>query len=325
MNINAIRIHETGGPEVMKLEQVDLPDPGPGEVRIRHSAIGINFIDTYHRSGLYPVPLPSGIGLEAAGTVEAVGNGVTTLKDGDRVAYGTGPLGAYADAINAPAARLAKVPDDVSDEHAAALMLKGMTVRYLFKETFKLNKGDTCLFHAAAGGVGLIACQWAKDLGVTLIGTAGSDEKCALATAHGAAHAINYRTENIVERVKEITGGQGVPVVYDGVGKDTFMASLDCLRPRGLLVSFGNASGPVEAFDLGILSAKGSLYVTRPTLFHYAATPEDFAASAADVFDVVARGAVKIDINQRYRLADAVQAHKDLEGRKTTGASVLSP
>jgi len=323
--IKAIRIHETGGPDVMKLEEIELPAPGKGEVRIRHKAIGVNFIDTYHRTGLYPLPLPVGLGLEAAGIVEEVGDGVTNLKEGDRVAYGAGPLGAYAEAINAPASRIAKVPGGVTDEQAASLMLKGMTVRYLFKETYPLKKGDTVLFHAAAGGVGLIACQWAKDMGVTLIGTAGSDEKCALAKSHGAAHVINYSKEDVAARVKEITGGKGAPVVYDGVGKDTFEISLDCLSRRGLLATFGNASGPVTGVNLGILTQKGSVYVTRPSMMDYLVTDEELAATTADVFDAVARGAIKIDVNQRYALKDAVQAHKDLEGRKTTGASVLLP
>ncbi|MEP3074343.1 quinone oxidoreductase [Maricaulis sp.] len=325
MSIQAIRIHETGGPDVMRLDTVDLAEPGPGQVRVRHTAIGVNFIDTYHRSGLYPLPLPSGIGLEAAGIVEAVGDGVTKLKDGDRVAYGSGPIGAYSQAHILPAGRVARIPDGVSDEQAAALMLKGMTVRYLFKDTYALKAGDTILFHAAAGGVGQIACQWAADMGVTLIGTAGSDEKCEIARQRGAAHVINYSRENVVERVREITEGRGVPVVYDGVGKDTFEMSLDCLAPRGLLATFGNASGPVTGVNLGILTQKGSLYVTRPSLMHYVASDEDLAANTADVFDAVARGAISIDINQRYALADAQKAHQDLEGRRTTGASVLVP
>lgn len=325
MTTRAIRIHETGAPDVMKLERIELPDPGPGEVRIRHTAIGVNFIDTYHRSGLYPLPLPSGIGLEAAGIVEAVGQDVAALSEGDRVAYGSGPPGAYAEAANIPAGRVAKIPDGVSDEQAAALMLKGMTVRYLLKETYTVKPGDTILFHAAAGGVGQLACQWARDLGVELIGTAGSDEKCEIALARGAAHAINYSREDVVARVREITGGKGVPVVYDGVGKDTFEISLDCLVPRGLLVSFGNASGPVTGVNLGILTQKGSLYLTRPSLNHYVATDEALAANTADVFDAVLRGAISVPINQHYALADAVLAHEDLENRRTTGASILLP
>lgn len=323
--IKAIRIHETGGPEVMKLEEIDLPDPGPGQARVRHTAIGLNFIDTYHRSGLYPVPLPSGLGLEAAGIVEAVGDGVSEVEVGDRVAYGSGPLGAYSQAQNCYAAGLIKLPDTIKDDEAAALMMKGLTVRYLFKETYKLKAGDTALFHAAAGGVGLVACQWAKEMGVTLIGTVGSDEKAELARAHGCDHIINYATENVVERVMDITNGAKVPVVFDGVGKDTFEISLDCLAPRGLLASFGNASGPVTGVDLGILAAKGSLYVTRPTMVHYMLTPEQVAEATADLFDVVARGAVKVDINQRYDLADAAQSHIDLQSRKTTGATILQP
>lgn len=323
--VKAIRIHETGGPEVLKLETVELPAPGPGQARVRHTAIGLNYIDTYHRSGLYPVPMPSGIGLEAAGIVEAIGEGVSEVKVGDRVAYGSGPLGAYAEAQNCFAAGLIKLPDTIKDDEAAALMMKGLTTRYLFKETFKVQKGDTVLFHAAAGGVGLVACQWAKHLGVNLIGTAGSDEKCALAKSHGAAHVINYRTENVVERVMEITDGKKVPVVYDGVGKDTFIMSLDCLQPRGLLASFGNASGAVTGVDLGILAAKGSLYVTRPTMVHYMMTPAERTAATTDLFDVVASGAVKVDINQRYALADAAQAHRDIEARATTGATIIEP
>ena len=321
----AIRISHTGGPEVMTLRSVDLPDPGPSEVRIRHTAIGVNFIDTYHRSGLYPVPLPSGIGLEAAGIIETVGQGVTHLRAGDRVAYGNGPLGAYAEAVNAPAHRVTAIPDTVSDEQAAALMLKGMTVRYLFKDTYPLKSGDTVLFHAAAGGVGQIACQWARDLGVTLIATAGSDEKCAIAQELGAAHVINYSTEDVVARVRDITSGTGVQVVYDGVGKATFAMSLDCLASRGLMVSFGNASGPVTGVDLGLLTQKGSIYITRPSLMHYVASNEDLAANTADVFDALARGAISTSINQRYALNEAVKAHEDLEARRTTGASILIP
>ncbi len=323
--IKAIRIHKTGAPDVMKLEDVDLPDPAPGFARVKHTAIGLNFIDTYHRSGLYPVPLPSGIGLEAAGVVEAVGEDVTAVKVGDRVAYGSGPLGAYAQAQNCYAAGLIKLPDTIHDDEAAALMMKGLTVRYLFKQTYKLKKGDTALFHAAAGGVGLIACQWAKDLGVTLIGTVGSEEKAALARRHGCAHVINYTTENVVERVMEITDGKKVPVVYDGVGKDTFEMSLDCLQPRGLLASFGNASGPVTDVDLSILAAKGSLYLTRPTMLHYMMTPQEVSAATTDLFDTVARGAVKVDINQRYALGDVAKAHTDLEARRTTGATIIEP
>ncbi|MGV8997621.1 MAG: quinone oxidoreductase family protein [Parvibaculaceae bacterium] len=323
--MKAIRIATQGGPDVMKLEDVELAPPAAHEITIRHKAIGINYIDTYHRSGLYPLKLPSGLGMEAAGVVEAVGSGVTNFKVGDRAAYGSGPIGAYAEANNVGAARAVKLPDGVTYEVAAAMMLKGMTAQFLLRQTFVVKPGDTILYHAAAGGVGLIATQWAKHLGATVIGTVGSDEKAKIASAHGCDHVINYRTENVPERVKEITGGKKLPVVYDGVGKDTFMMSLDCLAPRGLLVSFGNASGPVTGVDLGILAAKGSLYVTRPTMFHYAITDADFQAVAKDLFDVVASGAVKIEIGQRYALADAVQAHRDLEARKTTGATVLIP
>jgi NADPH2:quinone reductase len=323
--MKAIRIEKTGGPEVMQLVDVDLPPPGPGEVRIRQTAIGLNFIDTYHRSGLYPVPLPSGIGLEAAGVVEETGEGVTQLKSGDRVAYGNGPIGAYAQARNVPANRVSKLPDEISDETAAAMMLKGMTVRYLLRETYKVAAGDTILLHAAAGGIGLIACQWAKALGATVIGTAGSEDKAELARAHGADHVILYKTEDVPARVREITGGKKVPVVYDGVGKDTLMASLDSLRPRGLLVSFGNASGPVDKFDVGLLAAKGSLYITRPTLGTYVAEEAALQANAADLFDVVRTGKVKIEVNQRYPLSEVVNAHRDLAARKTTGSTILVP
>ena len=323
--MKAIRFYTTGGPDVLKYEDVDVPAPGKGEVRIRHSAIGLNYIDTYHRSGLYPLALPSGIGLEAAGVVEAVGEGVTNLNKGDRVAYGAGPIGAYAQVRNSPANRVSKLPDAIADETAAAMMLKGMTVRYLLRETYVVKSGDTVLFHAAAGGVGLIAGQWLKALGATAIGTVGSEEKAELARAHGYAHVINYSNEDVAKRVRELTGGKGVPVVYDGVGQATMAASLDSLQPRGLLVSFGNASGPVRDFDLGILSAKGSLYLTRPTLMTYTASDEALQANAADLFDMVASGKVKIEVNQRYGLADAAQAHRDLEARKTTGSTILIP
>ncbi|KAB7738498.1 NADPH:quinone reductase [Parvibaculum sedimenti] len=323
MKTKAIRIHQHGGPEVLQFEEIDLADLRPGEIRVRNKAVGLNFIETYFRSGLYPVPLPFTLGSEAAGVVDAVGEGVTNVKVGDRIAYNSG--GAYAELTNVPAARALPLPAGVSDDAAACLLLKGSTAEYLLRRTFRVEAGQTILWHAAAGGVGLIATQWAKHLGCTVIGTVGSDDKIAIAKAHGCDHVINYRTENTVERVKEITGGKKVPVVYDGVGKDTFMTSLDCLSPRGLLVSFGNASGPVTGVDLGILAAKGSLYVTRPTLATYAASPKDYAEIGAEVFDVVAKGAVKIEINQRYKLADAAQAHRDLEARKTTGATVLVP
>jgi NADPH2:quinone reductase len=325
MKIKAIQIDAHGGPETLQFRDVELGAPKPGEITIRHKAIGINYIDTYHRSGLYPVKLPSGLGMEAAGIVEAVGEGVTNFKIGDRAAYGSGPIGAYAEANNVGAARAVKIPDGVSDEAAAAMMLKGMTAQFLLRQTFVVKPGDTILWHAAAGGVGLIATQWAKHLGATVIGTVGSDDKIAIAKAHGCDHVINYRTDDVPARVAEITKGKKLPVVYDGVGKDTFVMSLDCLAPRGLLASFGNASGPVTDVNLGILAAKGSLYVTRPTMFHYALTDADFQAVAKDLFDVVASGGVKIEIGQSYKLADAAQAHRDLEARKTTGATVLIP
>jgi NADPH:quinone reductase len=321
----AVRFEKVGGPEVMHLVDIDVPKPAASEVRVRHTAIGLNYIDTYHRSGLYPVSMPSGLGLEAAGVVEDVGQGVTSLKVGDRIAYGSGPIGAYSEVNNVPAAKLIKIPDAISNETAAGMMLKGMTARYLLRATYKVKAGETILMHAAAGGVGLILCQWAKALGVKVIGTTGSDTKIDIAKAHGCAHVINSSKEDIVARVKEITGGKGVPVVYDGVGQATFMTSLDCLSPRGLLVSFGNASGPIKSFDPAILAAKGSLYITRPTLFSYTSTESDLAETAADLIDVVKSGAVKIPINQRYKLADVVQAHRDLEARKTTGTTVLIP
>jgi NADPH2:quinone reductase len=293
-------------------------------VQIRQTAIGLNYIDTYHRSGLYPVPLPSGIGLEGAGEVVTVGPDVTALKAGDRVAYGVGPLGAYAEVRNFPASRASRIPAGITDEQAAAIMLKGMTARYLIKETYRVKSGDTILMHAAAGGVGLILCQWAKALGATVIGTCSPD-KMALARAHGCDHVIDYRSEDVAKRVREITGGAGVPVVYDGVGQATLMASLDSLKPRGLLASFGNASGPIKALDLGLLSARGSLYVTRPTLMTYVAADADLQATAADLFEAVSSGKVKVEINQRYPLMDAAQAHRDLEGRATTGSTLLLP
>lgn len=321
----AIRFHQTGGPDVLKFEDINVGEPGPGEARVRHMACGLNFIDVYQRSGLYPVPLPSVAGNEAAGIVEAVGEGVDWLKPGDRVAYGGGPIGAYCEQRLIKADRLCRIPDSISFEQAAAMMLKGMTVQYLIRRTYQVKAGDTVLFHAIAGGVGLIACQWLKALGATVIGTAGSDEKCDLARQHGADYCINYRRENFVERVREITQGQGVPVVYDSVGADTFLGSLDCLQPLGLMVSFGNASGPVPPFNLGLLSQKGSLFVTRPTLGHYTAKRADLEATAQELFDMVSSGKVSIDIAQRYALKEAAEAHRDLEARKTTGASVLLP
>ena len=320
-----IKFTAPGGPDVLEVQEVDLAPPGAGEVQVKNHAVGLNYIDTYHRSGLYPVPLPSGIGLEAAGEVVAVGAGVSSFAVGDRVATGRGPLGAYASEMNVPEDSLVSVPDAVSHETAAAMMLKGLTTQYLLRQTFRVEPGQTILFHAAAGGVGLIACQWARHLGVTTIGTAGSVEKAQLARDHGCHHTILYREENVVERVKDITGGKMVPVVYDGVGKDTFEISLDCLAPLGMMVSFGSASGTVEPVDLGQLASRGSLFLTRPTLMTYAASTEALRAMSAELFDVVAQGAVKIDINQRYALSDAVQAHKDLEDRKTTGSTVLLP
>ena len=321
----AVRFHRTGGPEVLQVDEVQVGDPGDGQARVKHTAIGLNFIDTYHRSGLYPLPLPSGIGLEAAGLVEAVGKGVTHVKPGDRVGYAGGPPGAYSEVRLIPADRLVKVPGGVSDKEVAAMMLKGLTVQYLIRRVYHVERGETVLFHAAAGGVGLIACQWLKALGVTVIGTVGSDDKANIAKAHGCDHTIVYTRENFVDRVKQITGGAKVPVVFDSVGKDTFMGSLDCLKPRGLLAMFGNGSGPVAAFDLNLLAAKGSLYVTRPSLMVYTARREDLEAGAKELFDVVKSGKVKIEVNQTYKLADAAQAHRDLEARKTTGSTVLMP
>jgi NADPH2:quinone reductase len=300
--------------------------PVPGEVRIRQEAVGLNFIDVYFRTGLYPAPqgLPLVPGNEAAGVVTAVGEGVSLFKEGDRIAY-AGPIGAYAQERVIEAAKIVKVPDDIALDVAASMMLKGMTAEYLLRRTYDVKPGDTILYHAAAGGVGLIVGQWAKALGATVIGTVGSSEKAELASANGYDHVINYRTEDFVERVREITGGKGADVVYDSVGKDTFPGSLDCLRPRGLWASFGQSSGPIEPFNIGILSQKGSLYATRPTLFTYIATRPELEVSASALFDMVSRGVVKIDINQRYPLAEAAQAHSDLEGRKTTGTTVLLP
>jgi len=322
---HAIRIHQTGGPEVLRWEEVDLPAPEAGEATVRHHAVGLNFIDTYHRTGLYPLPMPAGIGLEGAGVVEAVGAGVSEVKVGDRVAYAGGPVGAYAEVRNIPAHRLLKLPDSITFNTAAAMMLQGLTAAYLLRRTYRVQPGDAVLIHAAAGGVGLIACQWAKALGATVIGTVGSPAKAALAKAHGCDHVINYSTENFTQRVREITGGEGVPVVYDGVGKDTFMGSLDSLRPLGMLVTYGNASGPVPPFDLLLLSQKGSLFVTRPTIVHYTAKRADLEALGGELFDVVASGKVRIEVNQTYALKDAAQAHRDLEARKTTGSTILLP
>ena len=325
---HAIRIDQPGGPEAMHLTEVPIGEPGPGEIRIRHQACGLNFIDVYHRTGLYPLALPAGLGMEGAGIVEAVGEGVTHLRAGDRAAYASTPPGSYCESRVMPAKCVVKLPIGIDFETAAAMMLKGLTAQYLLKKTLPqggLHPGDFILFHAAAGGVGLIACQWAKALGLQLIGTAGSDEKCALALQNGAAHAINYRREDFVARVKEITGGRGVKVVYDSVGLDTFEKSLDVLQPFGLLANFGNASGKAPPVDLGVLAAKGSLYVTRPTLFTHIATREATQAMADDLFAVVASGAVKVPVERRYALADVAQAHRDLEARLTTGCSILLP
>jgi len=321
---HAIRIHETGGPEVMRWEEVQVASPGPGEVLVRNTAVGLNFIDTYHRTGLYPMPLPLTLGMEGAGVVEAVGPKVKEFKAGDRVAYAN-PIGSYADVCLRPAARLVKVPAGVDDKIAAAIMLKGMTSWYLCKRTYKVKKGDTIVVHAAAGGVGQILSQWAKSLGATVIGTVGSDEKAELAKKAGCKHVIVTAREKFVARVKEITKGKGVPVVYDGVGKDTFMDSLDCLAPLGMMVSFGNASGAVTQFNPGLLAQKGSLFLTRPTLMNYTASREDLTAAARDLFAVVKSKKVRISINQTYPLRDAAQAHRDLEARKTTGSTVLLP
>jgi NADPH2:quinone reductase len=321
----AIRFARTGGPEVLEYVDVEVGDPGPGEARVRNHAIGVNFIDVYFRTGLYPLPLPSGLGQEGAGVVEAVGPGVSHVKPGDRVAYAARPNGSYSELRVMPADILVRLPDAISFETGAAAMLQGLTVQYLLKQTYAVQPGETILFHAAAGGVGLIACQWARALGVNLIGTVGSNEKAELAKAHGAAHVINYNTEDVVQRVLEITKGAKVPVVYDSVGKDTFARSLDCLRPRGLMVSFGNSSGAVPPFALSELASRGSLYITRPTLQTYAATREQLESMAVDLFGVIESGQVKIEINQRFPLRDAGKAHIELEARRTTGKTILLP
>jgi NADPH2:quinone reductase len=321
--VHAILMQKAGGPEVLEWKEIEVPAPGPGQARIRHTAIGLNYIDTYQRSGLYPAQLPAVIGNEGAGVVEEVGPGVTEVKPGDRVAY-AGVIGAYAEVRLINADRLVKIPDGISDEQAAAMMLKGMTAQYLIRRTYKVQKGETVLFHAAAGGVGLIACQWLKHLGATVIGTVGSGAKAELAKKNGCDHPIVYTREDFVARVQEITKGAKLPVVYDSVGKDTFMKSLDCLRPFGLMVTFGQSSGSYGPVDLGILAAKGSLYVTRPTLQTYAAKREDLVATANELFDVVKKGAVKIAIDQTYKLKDAAQAHRDLHDRKTTGSTIFT-
>ncbi|RUQ37351.1 MAG: quinone oxidoreductase [Candidatus Competibacteraceae bacterium] len=322
----AIRIHEYGGPEVMRWEEVEIGEPGPGQLRVRHGAVGLNYIDIYHRTGLYSLPaLPWTLGMEGAGQVEAVGDRVSEFKVGDRVAYASPPVGAYAEARLIPADRVVALPTAIDDRTAAAMMLQGMTAQFLLRRTYRVQAGDTILLHAAAGGVGLLISQWARHLGATVIGTVGSDQKAELARAHGCHHVIVYSRENFVERVREVTDGQGVAVVYDSVGRETFMGSLDCLRPLGMMVSFGNASGPAPSFEPGILAAKGSLFLTRPTLMTYTAKRADLLASAAELFDVVGHGDVRVEIRQTYPLAEAAQAHRALEARQTTGSTVLLP
>ena len=325
MRINAIRIHEYGGPEVLRYEEVQLADPGKGEARVRHTAIGLNFIDTYHRTGLYPMELPAGLGTEAAGVVDAVGPDVADVKPGDRVVYTGLPPGAYAECRNYPAWQLAPLPDEVTDEHAAASFLKGLTAWYLLRRSYPVQEGDPILLYAAAGGVGSLTSQWAKHLGATVIGVVSTDEKAELACAQGCDHVIMADTEDLPGAVRAFTDGEGVAAVYDSIGKDTFMASLDCLRPHGVMVTFGNASGPVEPFAPVELAKRHSLYVTRPVLFDFIATREDLLAAAGELFEVVSSGVVKIHINQRYALKDAAQAHIDLESRKTTGSTILVP
>ena len=322
---NAVRVHEAGGADALQWETVEVGAPGRGEVQVRHTAVGLNFIDVYHRTGLYPLPTPFIPGLEGAGVVESIGEGAAGLKVGDRVAYGAGPLGAYAEIRNLPAERLVKIPEGVNDTQAAAMMLQGMTVEYLLRRTYRVQAGDIVLIHAAAGGVGLIACQWAKHLGATVIGTVGNDEKAALARAHGCEHPVVYTRDSFTDRVKEITEGRGVPVVYDSVGRDTFSGSLDCLAPRGMMVSFGQSSGSVDPFDLSVLGTKGSLFLTRPSLMAYAATREDLLESTNALFEVVAGGHVNIEIHQTFPLKNAADAHRALEGRQTTGSTVLLP
>ena len=321
---HAIRFEKTGGPEVLAWQEVAVGKPAEGQVRLRHTAVGLNYIDTYQRSGLYSLPLPSGLGSEGAGVIEEVGPGVTGLQPGERVAYAGGPLGAYADERVMPADRLVPVPDGITDQQAAAMMLKGMTAWYLVRRTHPIKRGETILIHAAAGGVGLIVCQWAKHLGATVIGTVGDEEKAALAKRHGCDHAILYKHEDFVAKVSELTQGKKLPVVYDSVGKDTFYKSLDCLAPLGLMASFGQSSGAIGPVDIGILAAKGSLFLTRPTLNTHTASREDLLTAARELFEVVLSGAVKISVNQTYPLRDAAQAHRDLEGRKTTGQTVLT-
>ena len=322
---HAVRMHQTGGPEVLRWEKVELPPPGAGEIRVRHTAIGLDFIDTYYRTGLYPLALPAVLGSDAAGVVEELGAGVTLVNKGDRVAYGNGPAFGYAELRNIPAAHVVKIPDAVDDATAAASMLKGMTAQYLCRRTYAVKKGDSILVHAAAGGVGHILCQWAKHLGATVIGTVGSEEKAKLAREHGCDHVLFYRTEDVAARVREITGGERVPVVYDSVGKDTFLTSLDCLRPRGLMVTFGQSSGPVGPIDPRLLAQKGSLFLTRPTLNDYVRARAELEATARELFEIIASGAVRVRIGQTYPLRDAERAHRDLEARRTMGATVLLP
>ncbi len=323
--VRAIQFSEPGGPEVLQWRAIELAAPRPHEVQISHTAIGLNYIDTYHRSGAYPVPLPSGIGLEAAGRIRRVGSSVKGFHSGDRVAYATGPLGAYSEATNVPAENLIPLPDDISDTSAAAILLKGLTAHFLVRETYPLGRDHTVLIHAAAGGVGLLLCQWAKSLGARVIGTVGSPDKARIAKAHGCDHPILYNELEFDTEVRRLTAGQGVDVVYDSVGAVTFMKSLDCLKVRGLMVSFGNASGPPPKFDIGLLAAKGSLFLTRPTIFTYVATPESLRRSACELFDFLRKGDIKIDIGQTYALKNAGQAHMDLEARKTTGSTILIP
>ena len=323
LGTHAIRIHGHGGPEVLRWEEVEVADPGPGQVRLRHTAVGLNYIDVYFRTGLYSCPLPTALGMEASGVVEAVGANVTDLREGDRVAYASGPLGAYAEVRIMPADRLVKLPDTIEDRVAASIMMQGMTAQYLLFRTYKVKAGDTILVHAAAGGVGLLLCQWARHLGATVIGTVGSPEKAKLAEANGCTHAILYRQEDFAARVAEITGGAKLPVVYDSIGADTFLKSLDCLAPLGLMVSYGNASGPVPPIDLGLLSAKGSLFITRPSIMTYTAKREDLLATAASLFEVVSSGKLQVQIHHTYPLSEAAEAHRDLEARRTTGSTLL--
>ena len=323
---HAIRVHEPGGTDQLRWEAVDVPPPGAGEARVRHTAVGLNYIDVYHRTGLYPLnDRPFGLGVEAAGIVEAVGEGVSRVAAGDRVAYVAVPPGSYSEQRNVAVNRLVRLPDDIDDRTAAAMMVKGMTAQYLLRRTYRVQNGDTILVHAAAGGVGLMLCQWARHLGATVIGTVGSDQKAGIAKDHGCDYPVVYTREDFVERVREITGGEGVHAVYDSVGKDTFLKGLDCLRRLGMMALFGQSSGPVEPFNLGLLAAKGSLFVTRPTVFSYTATVDELDQTAGELMDVVSKGAVKVEINQTYDLEDAASAHADLEARKTTGSSVLMP